>query len=289
MKIQISILIITLVLLIASVSCKSEKQIEVDESLHPIVTVFDQTLYKSDLAGVTSYGMSPEDSTVAAEAYIKAWINERLVYNIAEENITEREDIDALVEDYRKSLIMNKYISILLKERLSESVEDSELLMYFNDNKDRFDLKENIIRGLFLKIPKESSQVDNFKKWYRQETDEAIENIEKNKLQNLVAYENFSSSWVSFNDVSDNIPYLIDNEETFFKNNKTLEVSDSSFVYLLNIKEYKLAGSEPPFDYVKEYLKESYLEERRESYLKELQDDLYNNALSKDKILYYNK
>lgn len=253
----------------------------------PVVTVDNETLYKAELDEAVPLNLSAEDSTEVAQSYIKMWINNRLMYDKASKNIVNKEEIDRLVEDYRKSLITNSFQEQLIREYFSGSVKDKELEAYYEKNKDKIKLKENIIKGLFLKVPVDSKELANFQKWYKQANDAAVENIEKKRLQNAVGYEYFYNDWVSFNSMSENMPLSIDDEEQFLKANKNMEVRDSSFVYLLNIKEYKLAGSEAPFDYIKSHLIEIYMEQQRSDYLRQVQDDLYKKAVSGGQIKFY--
>lgn len=278
---------IGLILLFISVtSCKKEN-VDTDKSKMPVVTVINETLYKAELDEAIPRNLSVEDSTEFAQSYIKMWINTRLVYNKAKQNIVNKEEIDQLVEDYRKSLITNSFQEQLIREHFSKVVKDNELEAYYEKNKDKIKLKENIVKGLFLKVPVDSKELANFQKWYKQTNDAAVENIEKKRLQNAVGYEYFYNDWVSFSSMAENIPLSIDDEEQFLKTNKNIEVRDSSFVYLLNIKEYKLIGSEAPFDYIKNHLMEIYIEQQRSDYLKQVQDDLYNKAVSDGEIKFY--
>lgn len=267
-------------------SCNNNEQ-KIDGNT--VVSVKGKILSKTELKDAIPLGSSKEDSTAIAEAYINMWVNDELIYDKAKQNITNEKTIDDLVEQYRKSLIINTYQEQLLKEYFANTIAKSDLKSYYEENKDKFILDENIIRGLYLKIPIESKELSNFQKWYKQETDEAIENIEKNTLQNVVGYEYFYDKWLSFENVMENIPELIKEEQQFLKQNKNLEVRDSSFVYLLNIKEYKLAGSEAPYEYIKGQIAEVYMEQRKASYLKQVREDLYNKAISNGEIKFYNE
>lgn len=270
-------------------SCSKKGIGDVDEFRSPIVTVLENTLYQSDISEMTYYGMSAEDSTRIVDAYIKTWVNDNLIYENAKKNIPNKQKIEELVEDYRKSLIINEYQTLLLKERLSKTATEQELISFYNQNKERFNLDEHIIKGLYLKVPKTSLQLDNFKKWYKQDTDAAKVDIEKNALQSAVGYEDFYEKWVSLHDVLENIPNTLTDGEDFLKKNKNVEVQDSLFVYLLNIKEYKLANAEAPYEYIKDQVKTAYMEEKRQEFIRELQNDLYNEALSNEQIKYYIK
>lgn len=271
---------------ISAVSCKKES-VETDMSKSPVVTVNNETLYKAELDDAVPRNLSAEDSTAIAQSYIKMWINTRLIYNKAKQNIVNKEEIDQLVEDYRKSLITNSFQEQLIREHFSKSVKDNELQDYYEKNKDKIKLKENIVKGLFLKVPVDSKELANFQKWYKQTNDDAVENIEKKRLQNAVGYEYFYNDWVNFSTLAENLPLPIDDEAQFLRTNKNIEVRDSSFVYLLNIKEYKLTGDEAPFDYIKNHLMEIYIEQQRSDYLKQVHDDLYNKAVSDGEIKFY--
>lgn len=272
-------------IIVSIFSCKNDPAADSNKS--PVISVKNQVLYKSDLEKVIPFGLSGEDSVAFVNNYIKKWAEDCLIFDKAEQNIIDEDQINSLVADYRRSLILHSYIERILKEHLSSNVTDKELLAFYEANKDQFKLKENIIRGLYLKIPLKSPELNNFKKWYSQETDKAIENIEKQQLQNAAGYEYFYDRWVGFEDVMENIPYLVSNAEQFLKARKTLEVQDSSFVYLLNIKEYKLIGGEAPFDYEKPELTNLYLKRKEADYLNQIRQDLYQKALSdKDVILY---
>lgn len=285
-KILLSALATSLLILTYS-SCSRSRLGEAELAKMPVVTVLEKTLYRGDLEGLIYPGMSSADSADVTKTYIDMWVHDQLIYDKAKKNVSNKREIDDLVEEYRKSLIINDYQTKLLRERLSKTVNDGELLAFFAKNKERFALQQNIIKGLFLKVPRESPQLENFKKLYKQDTESAISEIEKHTLQNAVGYENFYSNWVSFDDVMDNIPEILKDSEDFLKKNKTLLVQDSSFVYMLNIKEYKLVGSEAPFEFIKDYLTDAYTEEKRESFLKELQSDLYNKAVTEENIRFY--
>lgn len=271
------------------ISCQKKTKAEVDEQQDPIVSVDASVLYKADVKKSLPETLTPEDSMKAAQAYINAWIEDVLIYNRAKQNIVDQNQIDALVEDYRKSLIIHTYQDRLLKEYISENVPEKELLSFYEKNKDSFKLKENIIKGLYLKIPLESPELKNFRKWYTQTSDEAVGNIEKKQLQNAVAYNFFFDRWMSFESVMENIPFVIKDEQQFLRTKRNIEVQDSSFVYLLNIKEYKLAGGQAPYEFEKNTLVEYYLKKKESDFLKQIRADLYNKALSDKDIVFYNK
>lgn len=287
MKITTGLFILFFILI--AFSCNGNKGSDVNLDKHPIVTFKGNTLYKSELDAIIPAGLSAEDSVSSAKAYIDTWINSQLMYDKARQNMTRKAEIDMLVENYRKSLVTNIYQEQLLKQHLSQFVSENELKTYYEQNKDKFKLEENIIKGLFLKIPVESSQLSNFQKWYKLGTNDAIENIEKNTLQNAVGYEFFYDRWIDLDDVMDNIPSTITDRRQFLQTNKNLEVKDSSFVYLLNIKDFRLSDTEAPYEYIKGQLSEIFVEQKKADFLQQVQKDLYDKAISDKEIKFYDK
>ncbi|WP_029906796.1 peptidyl-prolyl cis-trans isomerase [Prevotella sp. 10(H)] len=286
---KIAACLFSVFVLFTTYSCKKDGIAGIDPTLSPVVTVKDKTLYKAELDEALPLGLSAEDSIATAKAYIDMWINDQLMYNKAQQNIHNESEIEEMVENYRKSLILNTYQGRLLKEHFSKFVSDSELKSYYEQNKDNFKLEDNIIKGLFLKVPIDSKELNNFRKWYVQGTEAAVENIEKNTLRNAVGYEYFYDKWIDLEDVLSNMPKAVTDERIFLQRNKNLELRDSSFVYLLNIKEYELAGNNAPYDYIKGQLSEIYIEQQKGQYMEQLKKDLYEKALAEKEIKFYNE
>jgi hypothetical protein len=83
------------------------------------------TLYRYDVEKEIPAGLSSADSVIAAEHFIRKWATEALLYDIAKKNVENSDDINILVEKYRKSLIIYKYQEQLLNERFKGQFEDS--------------------------------------------------------------------------------------------------------------------------------------------------------------------
>jgi hypothetical protein len=96
-----------------------------DSDNSPIVKVGSKTLYQEDLELMLPEGLSSPDSIIAAEHYIRQWISDILLYDIARKNVNDNEQIDRLVEKYRKSLTIFQYEEQLVKEKLSIATNDT--------------------------------------------------------------------------------------------------------------------------------------------------------------------
>ncbi|SHE47134.1 hypothetical protein [Dysgonomonas macrotermitis] len=280
------LLLITLLVIVIS-ACSSKTDTKLDKDDTPVVSVHGRTLYLSDLNNAIPAGLNTADSTQAADAYIKMWVKEELIYEKAKQNVTDQSEIDEMVENYRQSLTTFTYMEQLLKEELSKKITDNELKSYYDKNPDSFELESCLIKGLFLKIPQSSTEVRNFRQWYQSNTDAAKEKIEKASYQNAVIYDYFYDKWINFDDISSNIPISISDQAQFVKNNKNFETEDSLYVYFLHIEEYALPGTKAPYEYSKPEITDILINKHRETFLQTLEQDLLNKAIENDEVKYY--
>ncbi len=284
---KIKYIVILIIGFMFVVGCKKEQKTEKQDE--PIVTVFGETLYQSDVAQVTPKGLAKKDSLLAAEAFVKRWINEQLVYQIAKKNISDKDKIDEMVENYRKTLVTYAYQEDLLKEHLSQKISDEELKKYYDKNKEKLLLSSNLVKGIYLKVPLKAAHKEELLKWYKSNSDEAKEHIEKYSLNNAVVYDYFYDKWKDFGEIATILPGSINDSRQFLEQHKTYEAQDSSYTYLLNIQEYKLAGSVPPFEYAKSQISNLIMNQRKEEFLQKFESDMYKKAVADKDIKYFNK
>ena len=232
--------------------------------------------------------LKSKDSALFADNYIKQWVDDQLLYDVASRNIPDKENIDRMVERYRQELVIFEYQKHLLNEKLGKEISEEAMNVYYEKNHDKFKLHSAIIKGLFLKVPENSPQITRLKKWYKSNTPEAVENIEKYGLHNAVIYEYFYDKWVSFDEVMDNIPYSVEREADFLRTHKNIELNHKGYWYFLNISVYQLKGEQMPFDFAKAQIKEILMNQKKMNFLKEVKDELYQDALKEKEIEYFN-
>lgn len=263
--------------------------IDVDSDRVPIVSVGEYTLYKGELDEMMPLNYLKADSASIADRYVRSWIDDILIYDKARKNISDQQRIEDMVSDYRKTLTIHSYQEDILSTMEIDAMSELKLREFYEKNKEVLRLEVPIIKGLYLKVPIESPEVNNFKKWYSTGKDKEIANIEKNALQHAIGYELFYNRWVDFNDMLSVMPINVENKDDFLKHNSKVNISDSLFVYLLHISEYKLKGDVAPFEYVENDIKKAIVELERNQFLKKVEQDLFDKAMSDKTIKFYNK
>lgn len=253
-----------------------------------LVRVKDRALERSEITTQIPRGFSSADSLLLAESLVKKWVKDALVYQVALRNLgDEKEAVDKLVEDYRHSLLRYRYQEQLIREKLSANLRESDKLSYYEENQKKFVLDKALVKGLFLKIPVDAPGLSDVKGWYKSTSEASLEKIEKYSVQNASIYDYFYDKWVDFDQVLDNIPVHVANPNEFLKANKFVEATDSSYCYLLNIKEYLPVGGIAPYDYASPQIVEMLTNLRKVEFLKKFEEELYNDAVKGGDVKFY--
>lgn len=253
----------------------------------PLVELDGNFLYREDLQSVLPAGLSKDDSLLFAEHYIRNWVEDILLYDKAQSNIPNNGEIDKLVENYRKALIMHTYQQALIHQRLSEEISEQDLTEYYEKNQALFKVERPLMKGLFIKVPLTAPQLGNVRRWYKTETREAVEHLEKYSLQNAVKYEYFYDKWVPVSEVLDMLPLKVPNVDEYLDKNRHVELKDTAFHYFLNVSDYRPVGEQEPYEFARRQVKDMLLNVKQVEFMKQVKDDLYQRAVKRDKIKYY--
>ena len=233
-------------------------------------------------------GLSKEDSVLAAEHYIHSWISGILIYNIAQKNLNDMDNIDRLVENYRQSLLVYQYEEQLVNEKLSNEIDEQSLFDYYNQNKDKLKLERPLVKGLFLKVPATAPQLNEIRTWYKSANSASRENLEKYCLNNAATFNYFVDTWTDFNDVINNFPKDKVSKDDLQVQKKTVEKQDDNFFYFLNITDFLQQGDNTPYEYAKPAIREILINQRKLDFLKKTEDDVYQRAIDKGEVQFYN-
>ena len=255
----------------------------------PLVEVDGRFLYREDLQAVMPVGLSADDSLLFADDYVRNWAEEVLLYDKAEENIPDNAEVERLVANYRKSLILHIYQQALIHQKLSAQVTEEEVEAYYRDNLNLFKVDRPLIKGLFIKVPLKAPHLSDVRRWYRSDSREAVEHLEKYSLRNAVAYEYFYDKWVPAADILGRLPEGGVSVETALRQKRPVELADTAFHYFLNVTDYRAVGEEEPYEMARAHARDLLLNIRQVEFMRQVRDDLYRRAVENDEITYYDK
>ncbi|MEP0366660.1 MAG: peptidyl-prolyl cis-trans isomerase [Cyclobacteriaceae bacterium] len=269
---------IVLIILITS-SCEFFKPKEIKEE-PPIVTVGDNRLVASDLDGLFPKNISDTDSTKLAEKYVDDWIKKQLMIARSSENVNVNEaEIERKVLDYRYALVVHSFIKKYIDQNLNTEVSEEEIARYYEEKSDNFLLKQNIIKCMFVQVPKTAPNLRKFRRNFQKYP-------EKNQEEVMSYVSQFASKtfledsvWVIFDEVTLGTPLEgIKDKKQFLQRNKYSETSNDENTYFLKVFDFKGADEVSPLEFIKGDITSIIINKRKITLKKELEEKIYEEA-----------
>lgn len=276
-----AIVIPTLALLLVSCA-KSDKNIPADA----LASVGSEYLVASELQSALPAGLTPDDSTTFAKAFIRDWVNTRLIERVAAAEV-DMEQIDRLTRQYRDELIMSQYRRAMARQADGDFADDS-LRAYYDSHEADFRLERPMVKGVYLKLPADAPKLAQIKRLYRSDKDNDIDKLEKAAIGTAIHYDYFRDRWVDWEQIEKRIP-LENTSHTAasIAQRHYLETEAQGFVYLLCISDYLPAGATMPYEAAAPIVRERLLNIRRRAYDSQLLNDLYDRAVEKGTLKIY--
>lgn len=266
--------------LIFFTSCFSNEEEEV------IASVNEQKLYLSDIK--LNMPNNLEDSSYFVDKFINDWIRKEVMLAEAEMNLNSNLDkYEKQIEDYRASLLIHAYQKELLNQNLDTSISNFEVEEYYIQYKEDLILSNNIFKGRFIKIDKNAPETNNLKVLLHTEDINKLENLKEYCIQFASEFYLNDENWTYFYLINQKLPDFISDEINFLKHNTTYKTEDEKYLYYLFVKDYQIKGSVSPLSIVYHQIKNTILNTKKVNYLKDIEDELYQKALSKNKIKIY--
>jgi hypothetical protein len=260
-------------------SCKTEKETDINANQKPIVRVFEKSLYASDINEILPKKSTPKDSAIFVKSYIQQWITNELILHQAESNLPDDEkNIQKEIDEYRKNLLVYRYETELVKQKLDTAVNMQEIENYYNSHAQNFMLKENIVKVSYVKINKKTPNADKVKKWYTSKEIKDQDNLKKYCIQYADNFFLDDNTWLLLDDVMKEIPLRDYNPELLLKTSRQIELSDSTFTYYLNIKDFKIKNNPSPLSFEKENIRQIILNKRKLSLIEQMKQSVYSQA-----------
>ena len=284
---RISRLLLPAVLFLLVAGCKKTGQVPVART--PVARVGEVYLYREDIPSNFVSGVSHEDSVKFMENYIRQWVSDQLIVEKAKLYLPApaMADIEKQVQKMRDDLMIYRYEQELILQKLDTIVEDTLVERFYNEHTELFALEENIVKVIFIKIPLSAPNIAQVRRWYRSNRERDLKKLENYCYQYAMKFDDFEDHWISFNFILEQIPLKVSNQERYLRYNPFIEARDSVAQYFIRVNEYRLRGTTAPLEYVSEEIVRTLLNERKMKFLRELENNIYFEALNGKKFEVY--
>lgn len=260
-----------------------------DQTRIPLLEVEGKFLYLDQVQAILPPNITGPDSVQIADSYIRKWITDVLLYENAKRNVTDKAAIERLLDDYRKSLIIHQYQQNLLQQRLPGQPSDEEILRFYENFREQFVLRENLLKGILLVLPAGAPRLNDVRRWVQSGDTKSLEQIEKYSLQHGLSYDYFADRWVSINEILKKMPVQQEQLSNSIGTGRFYEVSDSVRHYMLNVDSVKRVGDMEPFETAKEKISNIILNKLKSDFIMNFEDELYQDAIQSGTVTFFNK
>lgn len=243
-----------------------------------LAEVGDRLLYLSDIKNISSKGISGADSIAVLNGYIEQWVRRMSMLEKAEQSVSENIDIDALMEEYRSSLVLHNYRQELIKTQLDTSITADQLMAYYTTNKSQFVLAEPLVRGEIIAFDAKQKGLDQFYSKWKKGKDVASFISENAK---------FTMQDTSHYMLKDEfLMYLVGNKmkQSSLKDNTYYQYNNDGKEYFVRLIDYVADKEDPPLRYVSSKMKKVILNKRKNDLIKNIENKIYNTALNNNRI-----
>ena len=244
-----------------------------------VARVDDKTYLLKDLRSQLPSGMTKPDSLARVNDILTRWVKKELLLKMAIENLDEsQKDLSKEIEEYSNALLIHRYQQQLLNQKLDTVLTDQDIRRYYEINPEKFTLDYNIVKAVYVEIPKNVAKTDQIKRWMTENSTKSMSELESYSFQYASKYDHFNNGWVDFNNILARIPGGKEDPEQMLKKSKFLQFSDLNNFYFVLINDYILAGEKAPYDFVKDRIESLILNSRKMEFLQDLEKNIYEKG-----------
>jgi hypothetical protein len=270
---------------------KKEDKPIAEEIGNPLARVYTKYLYPKDIEGKLGNNYSKEDSAIIVQRYIDSWIIKQLMLLKAEAQVPEMDpEIQQKIMDCRNTLLIHEFEKGYLEKKLDTAVTEADLKNYYNKNINQFELKQNIAKAFFIKIPKDAPKIAKVKPLLLSDKPKDLKELKSYCVGFASHFVLEDTIWMNFDELIKNTPFNnISDKGDFLEKNRYYELTDDHFAYFLKIKDYKITKEISPYEFVRDQISNTLLNRKRIDLINLLKDNLLNEAKNKKEFEIYSE
>ena len=247
----------------------------------PVAEVSRKILYYDQIPQIITRDLRGHDSIAMVQNYINKWAKHELLLMRAEANLSQsaKDEIASQLEETRANLLIYQYQRQMMQEKMDTVILETDLEKYYANNEKSFTLISNIAKALFIKIPVSTPNINRIRSLMRSNRQEDMQQLESLCYNYAEKFDDFNETWISMDRLLVELPIEVIGSEENFLRRSFFETSDSLFIYMISIKDYRLRSTLAPYEYVKDDIKRIIMNSRRFEFIQSLENGIYNDAL----------
>jgi hypothetical protein len=168
-------------------------------------------------------------------------------------------------------------------------VSSTEIAAYYKTHLDNFVLKQNIVQGTYIKVPKTAPRIQRIKPLVFSNKAKEMEELKSYCLSFSAEYQLPDSTWIELDKLVANSPMTtIPDKIQFLRNYRYYETNDQDFLYFLKVDAFKIVDNVSPVEFVESEIKNIILNKRKVELAKKLEDEVYENGVKRKEFEVFN-
>ncbi|MBE6305811.1 MAG: peptidyl-prolyl cis-trans isomerase [Bacteroidales bacterium] len=277
----------SIVMMLSAVAACSFKRtteaLSAADSAETLAVVGTSVLTLDDMRRALPVNLSPVDSANFVAAYVKTWVSDKLITEVALEKIGSYDEIERLTEEYRRNLIMWKYRELAVRADSSLHISEADVRQYYADHASAMKLRQPQLKGIYIKIESNAPAIAKVKKLYKSTLQKDIEELEKVGLYGAIHYDYFRDEWVPWEQIITKIPAEISASQ--LRKGYTFELEHDGFTYLLSVSDVLPVGAVMPYESAAPLIRETLEATRLTELDALLRMRLYDQAVAEGKVI----
>ena len=269
--------IFKILILILFNSCNN--WIQVNEEV--VARIGTSYLYKKDLVDFIKTPISKSDSLLKLNSFIDNWARKQLILQQAKIILPESTliELETMIKDYRNDLFINSYRKAVINKNLDTIINDSEINMFLNNNKEIFRLKAPLFKVRYIHVPPYNVDKEKIKLSFQRFNYNDRVFLDSLSYQ-FSTYLLSDSLWINKSNLISKVSFLNQNNfDRLIKKSKFYNIEDTLGVYLFFIKDLLKEGELAPNEIFTSKIKNIILNKRKQELIKQFEKDILQDAI----------
>ena len=269
--------IFKILILILLNSCNN--WIQVNEEV--VARIGTSYLYKKDLVDFIKTPISKSDSLLKLNSFIDNWARKQLILQQAKIILPESTliELETMIKDYRNDLFINSYRKAVINKNLDTIINDSEINMFLNNNKEIFRLKAPLFKVRYIHVPPYNVDKEKIKLSFQRFNYNDRVFLDSLSYQ-FSTYLLSDSLWINKSNLISKVSFLNQNNfDRLIKKSKFYNIEDTLGVYLFFIKDLLKEGELAPNEIFTSKIKNIILNKRKQELIKQFEKDILQDAI----------
>ncbi len=253
-----------------------------------VARVGEHRLHRSQLESYIPAGVSSEDSVGLAQQYIRAWAEDLLLLDMADEQLSKEEkDVTEELESYRRALLKYRYEQLYINQRLDTLVTEEEVETYYKAHPDKFILERPVVKARYLIIPADSHKIKELRRLMSSQEDADALEAEELAYTAAIKYGDSSDTWMDIITLAQELGTDYKSLSGAIRNQFAELPDEAGNLRIAYIADMVPQGKAAPVEFCEERIRDIILNNRKHSLIGSLEQDLLEDARRNNKFVIY--